>query len=506
MGFVAILLWGTLWAEITRVDLGEKLFLEDRFSASFFMQSHDPNDLETVGDPELWDLEVFDQTYPHPQRGQHFSCASCHFVDQLSVLQESWVLTYNDFSARSRVPYRTDGNTRTLRNSMNMVMSSKNEGSPLHWDGEFFSAKDLACSTLVGRNMGWRIGEEKTARAHVVSVLRNDKGEYPTPSDFKDSYVTLFAELGMKISALSDQELFNESCQLLADYMADLDYSRDEDGEFNGSAYDQFLKLNGVRAYLSDGESHKDYLQYLQLSLKAKKQWKWLETKDLKYHQTPAVFGPSELKGLQVFLGEGQCVRCHTPPDFTDSSFHNNGVSQFEYDRIHGVGSFARLKVPQKLLNPQWDQLYLFPTENHPDGEGVYRQTPSKKDPRLVDLGVWNILVHPDRSKVHQPLRERICQSLDLDCAQVSQDFLISKSIARFKTPTLRSLGQSAPYFHNGMAKELMDVLAIYRASMIKAQQGKLINVDPVFLDMKLSPGDFRDLEAFLKSLNEDYD
>ena len=32
--------------------------------------------------------------------------------------------------------------------------------------------------------------------------------------------------------------------------------------------------------------------------------------------------------GLRLFLGDGQCVRCHSGPLFSDNLFHNIGVSQ----------------------------------------------------------------------------------------------------------------------------------------------------------------------------------
>ena len=35
----------------------------------------------------------------------------------------------------------------------------------------------------------------------------------------------------------------------------------------------------------------------------------------------------SAKRGFDLFTGKAQCVRCHTPPVFTDSSFHNTGIN-----------------------------------------------------------------------------------------------------------------------------------------------------------------------------------
>lgn len=44
---------------------------------------------------------------------------------------------------------------------------------------------------------------------------------------------------------------------------------------------------------------------------------------------------PSAVRGLQVFIGKGNCIDCHSGPNFTDDSFHNIGVGDAD------VGQFA---------------------------------------------------------------------------------------------------------------------------------------------------------------------
>jgi cytochrome c peroxidase len=59
------------------------------------------------------------------------------------------------------------------------------------------------------------------------------------------------------------------------------------------------------------------------------------------------------------------------------------------------------------------------------------------------------------------------------------------KDIGRFKGPVLRGLAARPPYFHNGFAASLADVVAFYNTRFA----------------MQLSARDKRDLVAFLRSL-----
>ena len=81
----------------------------------------------------------------------------------------------------------------------------------------------------------------------------------------------------------------------------------------------------------------------------------------------------------------------------------------------------------------------------------------------------------------------------------------MGNTIARFKTPTLRDLEDSAPYFHNGSKARFNDVIEFYLNSSQLARQGLLRNAPAEFQNMSLSEDDVAALVAFLKSLTEDY-
>ena len=82
----------------------------------------------------------------------------------------------------------------------------------------------------------------------------------------------------------------------------------------------------------------------------------------------------------------------------------------------------------------------------------------------------------------------------------------LGRTLAAFKTPILRDLEDSSPYFHNGGKLELEDVVQLYVFSSQQARQGLLRNPPPEFQGMSIGADDVEALKAFLLALTEDYD
>jgi cytochrome c peroxidase len=191
-------------------------------------------------------------------------------------------------------------------------------------------------------------------------------------------------------------------------------------------------------------------------------------------------FGPGELAGMKLFFrakGEkssGNCASCHAPPLFTDLSFHNMGVSQGEYDRLHGEGSFASLAIPG------------------PDGASRpstrFREIPSRDKPGAVDLGHWNFV-----NLSNSPLRR----------AGESEEGFLRRMIGTFKTPTLRNLAFSGPYMHNGAFPTLESVLTELKRMSEMARAGRVREADERLATIRIAEADIAGLVAFLNSLNE---
>ena len=207
-------------------------------------------------------------------------------------------------------------------------------------------------------------------------------------------------------------------------------------------------------------------------------------------------------QGLPRSDHPGNCVRCHTPPHFTDFKFHNTGATQDEYDAVHGAGAFARLAIPgygERKRNPN---AFLPITSRHPNASAVFRSIPDLSDPRKCDLGMWNIYANRDFPDPQRLMRALMCPS----GSSCKPERILPLTIARFKTPTLRDLGQSDPYLHSGQMKTIEDVLIFYQRVSALARAGKLRNGDPEIAGISIDDLDAFYLASFLRSLNEDYD
>jgi cytochrome c peroxidase len=111
------------------------------------------------------------------------------------------------------------------------------------------------------------------------------------------------------------------------------------------------------------------------------------------------------------------------------------------------------------------------------------------------------VYLNPDIPNPQANLTSIVCANAQ-NC---SVDQGLPGTIAQFKTPTLRDLEDSAPYFHNGSKPKFTDVVQFYVASSQLARQGLLRNPPAEFQGMSISSADVASLSAFLASLTEDY-
>jgi hypothetical protein len=197
----------------------------------------------------------------------------------------------------------------------------------------------------------------------------------------------------------------------------------------------------------------------------------------------------------------GNCAACHSAPEFSDFRFHNTGAAQEEYDAIHGAGSFARLLVPSYEERSRHPNRYLPATSTHPLATEIFRSVPETTKVSATDLGVWNVFANPDYAEVQKPLRQLLCG--EHPCDPIRE---LPRTIALFRTPSLRNLGHSAPYLHTGRMETVEDVLHFYLRMAHLARAGQVRNGDPELVRISLNEHDMAALAAFLRSLDEDYD
>lgn len=505
-------------AEPAEIAVGERIFLETRFARQYAVapEQADPV-LEHTRDSAGRGLG-------NPFRGKTMSCRACHLVDELAGTQGAGMRTYTDFARRSPVPRHPGDKDRvTSRNSMSLVNLNiaGMDKHVFHFDGEFSSLQDLVRGTFTGRNFGWQVEETAQAIRHIANVVRQDDGKDELGREFGGSYRDLLSGKDGKlpggyvidVDKASDRQILDALAELVTAYLLDLGFSRDEQGQYDGSPYDAFLAANRLPRKPAIGESDLAYSRRLLQAVNTLQHPVFIDGKDkvLASHQQAFRFGAEELAGMQVFFAEnsrtaapgktGNCIACHSAPHFTDNRFHNTGVSQQEYDAVHGIGNFMKLPVPVQAARLAHHDEYLPESIQHPQARGVLRSIPTTDQPGRADLGVWNVYANPDLPTPQIKLSQLLCGQARCDI-----DSTLKIAIAAFKTPAIRDTGHSAPYFHNGSATNLEQVLSHYAISSNLARTDRLRNAPAEIAAVDINAAAQQQLVGFLRALNEDYD
>jgi cytochrome c peroxidase len=153
-------------------------------------------------------------------------------------------------------------------------------------------------------------------------------------------------------------------------------------------------------------------------------------------------------RGLAIFRGKGRCARCHSfseqAPFFTDFAYHNTGVAA-------NNPAFAGLARK------------AFAVSEKPEAEAVIDGL--GREPGGQELG--RVLV------THHPF-----------------------DIGSYKTPSLRNIALTAPYFHDGSAATLADVVRFYNGGG-QANINRDGELDPLSLTIE----EQRQLVTFLETL-----
>jgi len=158
-----------------------------------------------------------------------------------------------------------------------------------------------------------------------------------------------------------------------------------------------------------------------------------------------------EIAGLKVFISDnqGQCIRCHNGPMFTDNHFHNIGS--------HIVGENDT-------------------EQGRATGIGLALSDPTNCRSKFND--------------VSEAGRAATCGELQF-ARQNSAEL-----VGAFKTPTLRYLAQTAPYMHAGQFGTLEDAIWQYR-DVPHATVGQ-----SELRQLSMTDAQFRQIEDFLATLN----
>jgi cytochrome c peroxidase len=169
------------------------------------------------------------------------------------------------------------------------------------------------------------------------------------------------------------------------------------------------------------------------------------------------------VRGYELFVGKAYCIDCHSGPLFSDSNPHNIGVPT--------KGGIAD--------NGRADTIVLA-IQNAFRGDGKWSD---------------------NTSAFADKYRKQVEFTVGVD-ANGQPKFDNTKNLGKFRTQSLRHLDQTGPYFHNGFAATLDEVLTLYNAG---GGDGGVGTLDPAFNNhIKLTPLEQADLLSFLQTLTGD--
>ena len=298
----------------------------------------------------------------------------------------------------------------TLRNTPSLL--DLDRAPRLGLDGRYASLDDLLRDKLVSQHLGWKEADRARAVANLQNVLMNDA---------RTDYRALF-----QAAYRVDVEALDRGAGARAGGPC-LDRLRARDPLERTSRWDAFADINRIPAAPSAGELPKHYGG--RTHGRIGNQEGRLEIK------RPLGFRHGPTKGSRLSSASKAPRRSETAssatcrPRFTDNRFHNAGMSQLEYEALHGKGSFAKLAIPGfDAKRPVASFLAI----------------PAKDDPKRVDLGYWNWIDL-------KAAPERVGEESDAD--------LLRRMAGAFRTPNLRNLPRTGPYMHNGAYATLEDAV-----------------------------------------------
>jgi hypothetical protein len=148
---------------------------------------------------------------------------------------------------------------------------------------------------------------------------------------------------------------------------------------------------------------------------------------------------------------------------------------------------------------------------------GIVRATTQVVASGAYDLGYYNVGVRPTLEDVGAggtqaggvPLSyaRRVQQGLAVPDAPTALPFVPSNIHAQmdgaFKTPSLRNVELTGPYFHNGGQATLRQVMEFYNRGG-DFHEANLLNLSPEMFELRLSESDIDAVVAFMKTLTDE--
>ncbi|MCO4754623.1 MAG: hypothetical protein KC478_09070 [Bacteriovoracaceae bacterium] len=176
-------------------------------------------------------------------------------------------------------------------------------------------------------------------------------------------------------------------------------------------------------------------------------------------------------RGMEVFKGPGACIRCHGGPEFTASSFSN--------------------VTAQRLLT-----IPVGPGITLDNGFFNIGVRPTSEDAGVGGLDPFGMPMSETRM-VQSKLGHLLGNDFDPEANPKPEDIAVMGVDGAFKTPSLRNVELTGPYFHNGGKSTLRQVVEFYN-------RGGDFRDNAVIAPLGLTNEQMDDLVAFLLSLTDE--
>ncbi len=190
-------------------------------------------------------------------------------------------------------------------------------------------------------------------------------------------------------------------------------------------------------------------------------------------------------QGKELFEGKAKCVNCHGGAEFTNASVRNVQNEKIERMRM-GNGGVA-------VYDNGFYNIGVRPTQ---DDLGV-----GGKDPFGKPLSFTRFTQQQVAQGQTAPILKAIPEE-DIPEAPLDPNERAAVDGA-FKTPGLRNIELTAPYFHNGGTLTLSQVIEFYNRGGDFHEQN-IDNLDADIQNLNLSAEERTDLVEFLKSLTDE--
>lgn len=362
------------------------------------------------------------------------SCSGCHSGE--GDVRGRATRAFADYTPQSL----TATKKTTLRNSPTLVDVGR--APLLGWDGAAGDLEALVLEKLTGSLMGWAPKDRERAVQAIHFTLLHEGSGGTKGASYLARFSTAY---GVDLEALTVEDAVKQGARAIADYVRSLESS-------HTSPWDAFVEMNRFHPAPNEGEDPKHFAYGI---------WSRIGNQEgRRLIKRPQGFSADAYQGFRTFFrvddieggAVGNCVTCHVPPNFTDNLFHNVGISELEYDAVHGPGSAAKLTAP----SPQQ----------------ATAQSPDSANADAIDLG----RAHVDGQQ---------------------------SSLGAFKTPTLRHNRGTDPYMHNGKYETLTVAIGAHAEAAELARAGKLPWADSELELIAIGEKDIEQLAAFVEQLNE---